>query len=251
MCARWAVACLMIIGLTSCLALAEAGDVTITYYGHAMFTIAFEGGPTVLTDPFEPGLWGMTYPIGPMDGIDVVTASHEHADHNYAQLATGSPVVLRGVDPATGVIALDREVDGVRFYTVATCHSPGSPCDLSDANAIFVIEGNGLRIAHLGDLSHVLTDEQAAAVGVLDIILIPTGGGGPTIEPLRANQVLEQLQPTVILAMHYETPELGWNITPIEPFLEGKTTVEIAERDLIVNAGALPEEPTVFVLPYQ
>ena len=251
MCARWAVACLMIIGLTSCLASAEAGDVTITYYGHAMFTIAFEGGPTVLTDPFEPGLWGMTYPIGSMDGIDVVTASHEHEDHNYVQLATGNPVVLRGVSTATGVILLDQEIDGVRFYTVETCHSPGSPCDLSDANAIFVIEGSGLRIAHLGDLNHVLTDEQAADVGTLDIILIPTGGGGPTIEPLRANQVLEQLQPKVILAMHYETPELGWNITPIEPFLEGKTYVEVTVRDLVVGTATLPEEPTVFVLPYQ
>ena len=248
---RWAIPWLMILAFVSCLALGEPGDVTIAWYGHSMFTIAFEGGPTGLTEPFEPGLWGMTYPIGPMDGIDVVTASHEHQDHNYAQLATGDPVVLRGVDPATGVVSLDREIDGVRFYTVETCHSPNMPCDLSDANAIFVIEGNGLRIAHLGDLNHVLTDEQAAAVGTLDIILIPTGGGGPTIEPLRANQVLEQLQPTVILAMHYETPELGWNITPIEPFLEDKTYVEVTERDLVVNAGALPEEPTVFVLPYQ
>ena len=249
--ARWAVACLMVVGLVSGLAFAEAENVTITWYGHAMFTIAFEGGPTVLTDPFEPGLWGMTYPIGPMHGIDVVTASHEHADHNFAQLATGDPIVLRGVDPASGVIRLDEEIDGVRFYTVETCHSPGSPCDLSDANAVFVIEGHGLRIAHLGDLNHVLTDEQAAAIGTLDVILIPTGGGGPTIEPLRANQVLEQLQPVVILAMHYETPELGWNITPIDPFLEGKTFVEVVERGLVVNADALPEEPTVFVLPFE
>ena len=251
MCAKWAVACLMIIGLTSCLALAEAGDVTITYYGHAMFTIAFEGGPTVLTDPFKPGLWGMTYPIGPMDGIDVVTASHEHEDHNYAELATGNPVVLRGVDPATGVVSLDQEIDGVRFYTVETCHSPDEVCTLSDANAVFVIEGYGLRIAHLGDLNHVLSAEQAAAIGPLDVILIPTGGGGPTIEPMRANVVLEQLEPLVILAMHYETPELGWNITPIEPFLEGKTMVDVAERSLVVNASALPEEPTVFVLPFE
>lgn len=247
---RLAVVCLVAVGLISVLAYADSGDVTITWYGHSLFTLAFEGGPTILTDPFEPGLWGMTYPIGPMDGINIVTASHEHEDHNYAQLATGNPVVLRGVSPSTGVVTLDREVEGIRFYTVETCHGSDAPCPLEDANAAFVIEGNGLRIAHLGDLGHVLSETQAAAIGKLDVLLIPVGGG-PTIEARRANQVVAQLEPKVIIGMHYETPELGWNIDTIDPFLVDKTVVEVTARDLIINATALPAEPTVFVLPYQ
>ena len=192
----------------------------------------------------------MTYPISPMGGIDVVTASHEHEDHNYAQLATGNPVVLRGVSPSTGVVTLDRVVEGIRVYTVETCHGADVPCPLEDANGVFVIEGNGLRIAHLGDLGHVLSDVQAAAIGKLDVLLIPVGGG-PTIEARRANQVVAQLEPQVIIGMHYETPELDWNIDTIDPFLMGKTVVEVTTRSLVINANALPAEPTVFVLPYQ
>lgn len=248
--ARMAIVVLAAVGLISCFACADSGDVTITWYGHSLFTLAFEGGPTILTDPFEPGLWGMTYPIGPMDGIDIVTVSHEHEDHNYAQLATGNPVVLRGVSPSTGVVTLDREVEGIRFYTVETCHGADDPCPLEDANAAFVIEGNGLRIAHLGDLGHVLSETQAAAIGKLDVLLIPVGGG-PTIEARRANQVVAQLEPKVIIGMHYETPELGWNIDTIDPFLVDKTVVEVTARNLVINAIALPAEPTVFVLPYQ
>ena len=251
---RWAAAGLAVVCL--CLIGAEVlsagpGDVTITWYGHSLFKIEFEGGPTVLTDPFEPGLWGMTYPIGPMDGIDVVIISHEHEDHNYAALATGSPAVLRGVSVASGVNEIDTTIDGVRFYTVETCHGPDAPCPLADANAAFVIEGNGLRIAHLGDLGHVLSAQQAAAIGKVDVLLVPVGGGGPTIDAAAADRVVAMLEPSVIIGMHYETPELGWGIDPIDPFLAGETVVEVAERSLVVSTGDLPSTPTIFVLRYE
>lgn len=230
---------------------AESGRVTITWYGHSLFRIEFEGGPTVLTDPFEPGLWGMTYPIGPMDGIDIVTMTHEHEDHNHAALATGSPAVLRGVSVTSGVNEIDTTVDGVRFYTVETCHGPGVPCPLADANAAFVIEGDGLRIAHLGDLGHVLSGAQAEAIGKLDVLLVPVGGGGPTIDAAGADAVVALLEPSVIIGMHYETPELGWGIDPIDSFLEGETVVEVVERSLVVVADRLPGSPTIFVLRYE
>ncbi|MGB2983738.1 MAG: MBL fold metallo-hydrolase [Candidatus Bipolaricaulia bacterium] len=243
--ARLGLVCLVILGLACVIAHAEGGDVEIKWHGHAIFTIAFKGGPTVLTDPFEPGLWDMTYPIGPMDGIDVVAISHEHGDHNYAQLATGDPLVLRGVSTSRVVVDIDDVVDGIRFYTVETCHGTDVPCPPEDANAVFVIEGNGLRIAHLGDLGHVLTDAQASAIGMLDVLLIPVGGGGATIEARRANEVIAQLKPLVIIAMHHETPDLRWGIETIDRFLIDKTVVEVGERSLVINANMLPAEPTV------
>ena len=230
---------------------AEQGSVTITWYGHSLFRIEFEGGPTALADPFEPGLWGMTYPIDPMDGIDIVAITHEHEDHNYAALATGSPEVIRGVSATSGVSEIDTTVDGVRFYTVETCHGPDVPCPLADANAAFVIEGNGLRIAHLGDLGHVLSGAQAEAIGKVDVLLVPVGGGGPTIDAAGADAVVALLEPSVVIGMHYETPELGWGIDPIDPFLEGETVVEVAERSLVVSADRLPGLPTIFVLRYE
>jgi len=241
----------LIVGAGVAALAADAGCVTITWYGHSLFRIEFEGGPTVLTDPFEPGLWGMTYPIGPMDGVDVVVISHEHEDHNYAELANGSPIVLRGVSVASGVQQIDRAIDGVRFYTVETCHGPDEPCPLSDANAAFVLEGNGLRIVHLGDLGHVLRPEQVEEIGVVDIVFVPVGGGGATIDAVGADRVVDLLGPSVIIGMHYETPELGWGIDPIDPFLEGKTVVEVADRGLVVSADRLPATPAVFVLKYE
>jgi L-ascorbate metabolism protein UlaG (beta-lactamase superfamily) len=240
---------LAVAGVTA--ASAQAERVTITWFGHSLFRIEFEGGPTVLTDPFEPGLWGMTYPIGPMDGVDVVTITHEHEDHNYAALAVGSPVVLRGVSVTSGVNEIDTTINGIRFYTVSTCHSPGVPCPTANANAAIVIEGIGLRIAHLGDLGHVLDGDEAAAIGKLDVLLIPVGGGGATIDASAADVVIALLEPSVIIGMHYETPELGWGIDAIDPFLNGKTVMEVAERSLTVSAGALPESSTVFVLRYE
>jgi len=240
-----------IVGMGLAAQAADDGSVTITWYGHALFRIAFEGGPTILTDPFEPGLWGMTYPIGPMDGIDIVTASHEHEDHNFVALATGAPTVLRGVSVSSGVNEIDTTIDDVRFYTVETCHGPDTPCPLSDANAAFVLEGNGLRIAHLGDLGHVLDPAQASAIGTIDVLLVPVGGGGPTIDAAGVDRVVALLEPSVILGMHYETPELGWGIDPIDPFLEGEVVVEVTERSLVVSAAGLPDEPTIFVLRYE
>lgn len=228
---------------------ADSGDVTITWYGHSMFTLVFAEGPTVLTDPFEPGVWGISYPVSSLDGIDVVLVSHEHEDHNYVALATGSPVMLRGQAPTP--VKIDRTIDGIRFYSVETCHTPETTCAREMGNSVFVMEGHGLRIAHLGDLGHVLTSAQAEAIGKVDVLFVPVGGGGPTVDASGANAILALLEPQVIIAMHYETPALGWGLDPIDPFLLGKTVAHVTDRELTINATALPTESTVFVLRYE
>ena len=244
-----AAACLIAVG--SLAAWSAAPTVTITWYGHSMFKLEFEGGPTVLTDPFEPGVWGIAYPVSPIEGVDVVTVSHEHEDHNHTPSALGEPMVLRGMSPGSGPRAIDEEIDGVRFYTVGTCHVPETTCSPPDANGAFVIEGYGLRIVHLGDLGHVLTSAQSAAIGTVDVLFVPVGGAGPTIGAAGANTVIAQLGPSVIIGMHYETPALGWGLDTIDPFLAGKTVIEVATRSLAVHVDGLPEEPTVFVMRYE
>ncbi|MFC2083091.1 MBL fold metallo-hydrolase [Candidatus Bipolaricaulota bacterium] len=230
---------------------ANAADITITWYGHAMFAIEFADGPAVLTDPYEPGVWDMGYQVEPLDDVDVVTISHEHEDHNYYQLATGEPEILHGMSMSAGFLDTDVTIDDVRFHTVSTCHGASPSCTTPDVNAAFVIEGNGLRIAHLGDLGHVLTATQAEAIGKIDILLVPVGGGGPTINAAGANAVIQLLEPSVTIGMHYETPDLGWGLDPIDPFLVGKIVVAVDERRVIIQTDSLPAEPTVFVLPYE
>ena len=96
----------------------------------------------------------------------------------------------------------------------------------------------------------MLTAEQSAAIGKIDILLVPVGGG-PTIGAAAADAVIQLLNPAVIIGMHYETPALGWGIDPIDPFLEGKTVVTIEERSLVIHLDDLPATATVFVLPYE
>jgi len=247
---RCLICLLLLFGILSISGLADEGEIEITWYGHALFTIAIQNGPMILTDPFEPGLWDMGYPIRPMDGIDIVIVSHEHEDHNYYQLATGMPDVLHGMSMSSGFIEVDISIDGVRFYTVSTCHGSNSPCSIAETNAAFVIEANGLRIAHLGDLGHVLTSSQADAIGNLDVLLVPVGGG-PTIGAAAADAVIQLLNPAVIIGMHYETPALGWGIDPIDLFLDGKTVVTVEDRSLVIHLDDLPATATVFVLPYE
>lgn len=224
-------------------------DVILTWYGHSMFTLEVFHGPAILTDPFDPEYYGMRYRVEPLDGVDVVTVSHEHADHNHIALATGEPRVLRGLTEELACANVDEVIEDVRFYTVCTCHVDEDPCP-PRYNAVFVIEANGLRISHLGDLGHILTTEQAEALGPVDVLLIPVGGG-TTIDATTATQVVELLGPKAIIPMHYRTPGLYWRLDTVDPFLEGKRVERPDARSLVLNAATLPDAPTVFVLRYE
>jgi L-ascorbate metabolism protein UlaG (beta-lactamase superfamily) len=115
------------------------------------------------------------------------------------------------------------------------------------------MEVDGLRLAHLGDLGHVLTPQVIQSVGDLDILLIPVGGSY-TLDANMATEVVNQLKPKVVIPMHYKTPKIraDWPGVGVEPFLENKrvhrpnsTTIEISRRKLPAEQG------TVIVLGYE
>jgi L-ascorbate metabolism protein UlaG (beta-lactamase superfamily) len=116
-------------------------------------------------------------------------------------------------------------------------------------NTVFTFEADGMKVAFLGDLGHVLSDEQVAAVGPVDVLLTPVGGHF-TVDAATATKVAEQLEAKVIFPMHYKTDACGFPIAPVDDFLAGKANVErpgaseveITEEDL----GA----PKVVVLDY-
>ena len=125
-------------------------------------------------DPIPKGI-GYELPQGCK--ADIVTISHEHPDHNNVGFVTGNkPRVIRGLTAdKKGWTRVDEKVKDVSIRSVGVYHDDERGAERG-LDTVFIFEAGGVRIAHLGDLGHVLTDEQLAAIGAVDVLLVPVGG---------------------------------------------------------------------------
>ena len=172
---------------------------TLTWNGHACFTFDTDEG-VVVFDPYEtdyvPGLH-----LPDLAG-DMVLCSHGHEDHCYPQ----------GVRQSKMACGFEVEI-------VDTLHDDEGG-SLRGENKVHIIDAKGFRLAHLGDLGHVPTDEQFAAMGPIDALLIPIGGCY-TIDARQAKVICDRLQPKLIFPMHYRKNGIGFDtIAEPEGFLE-------------------------------
>jgi len=223
----------------------------LQWLGHSAFVLTSFQGNKILIDP--PGA-GVGYAIAPIASVDAVLVTHEHSDHNNVGLATGSPLILSGLT-STGWNTIDQRVKDIRIYSV----SPVNPIyhDSQQGaqrgrNTIFVLEVDGLRLVHLGDLGHVLTPEIVQAIGAVDVVLVPVGGAY-TIDAAAATRVVGQLNPKVVIPMHYKTPKIraDWPGEGVEPFLEGKRVERPNSTVVRLSRPTLPAQTTVVVLNYE
>ncbi len=220
---------------------------SIQWFGQSTFLLTTSRGTRLLTDPTNAS---GGYAIQPFQGVDVVTITHEHGDHNNLALAPGNPVVIRGLRDNDWA-QVDQTVKDVKVKTVPTYHDNQNGSQRGK-NAVFLVEVDGLRIVHLGDLGHVLSQEQVAIMGPVDALLIPVGGFF-TIDPVAATKVLEQLSPKAAIPMHYKTPKMNpqWSGGPVDPFLEGKKVEKLTGNKLELSRSRLPATTTVYVLGYE
>ena len=225
---------------------------TLTWLGHPSFILKTSTGLTALLDPIAAVVG---YPVIPVTGVDVVTVSHEHSDHNNVALATGSPTILRGL-AGNDWAKIDQTIKGVRVRTVSTFHDDTQGTQRGK-NAIFVFEFDGMRIAHLGDLGHKLSDDQVKAIGNVDAVMIPVGGFY-TIDGKNAAQVVAQLNPKVVIPMHYKTPALTASLSAVlatqDDFIAalGNSAKVVPTGQTITLASTkLPNERTVMVMSYK
>jgi L-ascorbate metabolism protein UlaG (beta-lactamase superfamily) len=182
----------------------------IKYLGHSAFVLTSDAGKKVLTDPYQSGSYDGAVGYKPItEKVDVVTASHEHEDHFCLDgLPEGYEVVKSpGKHEAAGF-----SIEGVKTY-----HDTSGGKERG-RNVVFTIDVDGLRVCHLGDLGHVLSGDEAAAIGKVDVLLVPVGGFF-TIGPREALDVIKALGPTVVIPMHYKTDALNFPIAPVEDFL--------------------------------
>ena len=197
--------------------------VTLTWLGQSCFVLETAAGTRVVLDPISKGM-GYELPAGLR--ADVVTVSHEHTDHNNVGLVGGRVRVLRGLTAdKKGWTRIDDRVKDVAIRTVGVYHDDKHGTERG-LNTVFIFEVAGLRIAHLGDLGHLLDDKQLSAIGSIDVVLVPVGGSS-TIDADRAGRVIDQLRPRlVIIPMHYRTAvSTVTQLAPVDEFLAGKINV--------------------------
>ena len=211
----------------------------ISCIGHAKFLLELENGMRLVTDPYDATCG---YPVTPLRA-DVVLVSHGHHDHSAIETVTGYSQVIDTAGDHT--LAPDVHVQAVLSY-----HDDQQGA-LRGQNLLFLIEAEGLRIAHLGDLGHPLSPEQLQALSPVDVLMLPVGGHF-TINATTAKAVADSLQARVILPMHYRTSATAeWPIRPVEDFTAlFETPAE--ELDLLrVTAGDLSCQPPLAILSPQ
>ncbi|MDD4495149.1 MAG: MBL fold metallo-hydrolase [Eubacteriales bacterium] len=209
----------------------------IKWLGHSCYHITLSNGIRILTDPFDETT-GYTVPSVE---ADIVTSSHDHFDHNYVKCVRGEYKFLKTTD--------EYSENGVRIYGISTFHdSVGGK--KRGSNIIFVYEIDGLRLCHCGDLGHLLSEEQLAEIGKVDILMIPVGGTY-TINAVQANAVKEAIRPNIVIPMHYKTDWMNFPIEKVDAFLKIAGNSWKANRDEIeITAQNISGMPEIIVLDY-
>jgi L-ascorbate metabolism protein UlaG (beta-lactamase superfamily) len=212
----------------------------IKWLGHASFLITADNGIKILTDPYESGAFGGAIRHAPIqERVQVVTSSHEHADHGHLKDLPGEPVILR---TAGSFVA-----EGIAFEGIGTFHDTSHGAERG-SNVVFFFTVDGVKVCHLGDLGHVLSAEQAVRIGAVDALLVPVGGFF-TIGPEEATKVAEQLAARVVIPMHFKTPKVELPIAPVDDFLAGKSNVKkLRDSEVRIGRADLPAEREIIVL---
>lgn len=208
----------------------------LKYYGHACFSLSYEGGPTLVIDPFDETV---TYP--PCDEIcDAALLSHDHFDHNHVQTLRGDFVTIRSAGA--------YDVQGVRITAVDSFHDKKGGA-LRGKNLILRIEGGGLTIVHLGDLGHMPDEKQLEAMSDADIMLVPIGGTY-TIDTPEAEEVIRLARPKHAVAMHYRTPDYDFNTSTCEAFERDMRAVRMP-REIEITPENLVSLPEFLLMRYK
>lgn len=214
----------------------------VQFLGHACFRLRGRDG-IIICDPFSRAI-----------GLDlgrptahIVTVSHDHPDHNY----------VAGVKPMRERLFVidgpgEYEVSGVLITGVRTAHDKQKGAERG-FNTVYVIHLDDVVFCHLGDLGHELSQAQIEEIGDVDVLFVPVGGG-ETIGPAEAISVISQIEPRVVVPMHYAAPQLSfeYDLAPLEKFTHEMGLKEVQPQDkLSLTAASLPpdsEETRVVIL---
>jgi len=208
----------------------------INWLGHSCFRIRGRQA-VIVTDPYPPNLG---YSLG-KPTADIVTVSHQHPSHSYTQGVGGSPKLVTGPG--------EYEIRGVLIIGILTFHDDEGGKKMGK-NTVYLMEIDGMTLCHLGDLGHALTAEQVEEIGDVDVLLLPVGGVSTISAPMAAG-VIRQIEPKVVIPMHYKTPALNRELGTVDIFLKEMGIERIASQPkLTLTSSSLPISTQVFLLDY-
>ena len=206
----------------------------LTWAGQACFQISVSNGKDhsaeIVIDPFDEKI-GLKVPNF---SADILLVTHNHPDHNNTGAIKGSPFLIQ--NPG------EYEVKGVFVQGIDSFHDESEGKERGK-NTIYTIEAEDMRFCHLGDFGQKqLTDEQLDKIGRVDILMIPVGGTF-TIDSSEAAKVIGQIEPKIVVPMHYGLPKLKYELEGVEKFLKamGKNSVVPVDK-LTIKSSALPKE---------
>jgi len=213
---------------------------TITWYGHSCFKINNQGGRiTIITDPFDKKI-GL---IPPRGNADVVTISHNHFDHNNIKAISGDVFAVEGPG--------EYEIKGIRIMGISSYHDKKEGQERG-LNTIYVIKVDGIKICHLGDMGQEkLTDKQLESIGSVDVLMIPVDGVS-TINAREAVKIVKQIDPIIVIPMHYKLPGLKMNFNDVKDFLKeiGLNGQQAVDKLILKKKDLIGKEMEVVIFKY-
>jgi L-ascorbate metabolism protein UlaG (beta-lactamase superfamily) len=208
----------------------------ITWLGHSCFLIKGKE-KIIITDPCHPDLG---YKLGEPEA-DIVTVSHLHRGHSYVEGVANDPRQI--ASPG------EYEIGGTFITGVASFHDDKKG-EIRGKNTIYVIEMDGITLCHLGDLGHPLDSRLIEEIGDVGILFLPVGEVS-TIPIDTATQIIRQLEPPVVIPMHYKTKVSTGDLSPVDKFLNAMRIKDLEVKPkLSITVSSLPGSTQTVVLDY-
>lgn len=216
---------------------ARVSTLDITWYGHSCFRITERNKISVVTDPYSEKIG-----LPPLKlKADVVTVSHDEPGHNNVGVVKGEVHLIAGPG--------EYEVGGV-FITGIPMHFVED--NTARRNIAYLFDYDSLTVLHLGDLAHVPDQSTIEALGEVNVLLMPVGGG-KGLRAAQAAEVVALIEPQYVVPMHYALPGLKLDLDPVDKFLKAMGAGKVQEvESLKVTASDLADEQSqVIVLRQQ
>ena len=222
----------------------------ITWRGQSCFEISVSNSKdheaNIVIDPYGDDI-GLRVPNL---SADIVLVTHDHHDHNNIKAVKPASSSQGGGGPFAIEGPGEYEVKGVFIQGISSTHGEDGGKKLGQ-NTIYTIEAEDMKICHLGDVNQKeLTAEQLDQIGSIDILMIPVGGTY-TISSVEAMKIVSQIEPKVVIPMHYEIPKLSMKLDPVDKFLKamGKNAGStVPQEKFVAKESTMPKEGTEVVV---